>query len=176
MEGKWNKGYIHLYTGDGKGKTTAAIGLAVRAAYAGKKVYIGQFVKGMKYHEVYMEEDLPNIKIEQYGKDCFIEKEPTEADFKRAEQGLEKIGKIMSEGSYDLVILDELTIAIYLELCSLEAVIETIKNKDPQVELVITGRYAPKELVDLADLVTEMKQVKHYYDDQGVMARDGIER
>ena len=176
MEGKWDKGYIHLYTGDGKGKTTAAIGLAVRAAYAGKKVYIGQFVKGMKYHEVYMEEDLPNIKIEQYGKDCFIENEPTEEDLKRAEKGLEKISKIMSEGSYDLVILDELTIALYFKLFSLEDVIEAIENKDPQVELVITGRYAPEELIELADLVTEMKQIKHYYDDQDVMARDGIER
>lgn len=176
MKDKWDKGYIHLYTGDGKGKTTAAIGLAVRAAYAGKKVYIGQFVKGMKYHEVYMEEDLPNIKIEQYGKDCFIENEPTEEDLKRAEKGLEKISKIMSEGYYDLVVLDELTIALYFKLFSLEDVIVAIENKHPQVELVITGRYAPEELIELADLVTEMKQIKHYYDDQGVMARDGIER
>ncbi len=169
-----DKGYIHVYTGNGKGKTTAAFGLALRAACSGKKVYIGQFVKGMKYSEVKVEEYIPSITIEQLGRDCFIEHDPTKEDIDAARKGFEKCKAILKEGEYDLVILDEISIAIYFKLVSTEEVLEIIKNKADNVELVLTGRYAPQEIIDAADLVTEMKEIKHYYND-GIMARKGIE-
>ena len=169
------KGYIHVYTGNGKGKTTAAFGLALRAHYAGNKVYIGQFVKDMKYNETKIQEDLTNIKIEQLGKGCFIEKSPNKEDKAAALEALNKCGEILKSGEYDLVVLDEITIAIYFKLFSADHFIEILKNRNSEVEVVITGRYAPAEVIEIADLVTEMKEVKHYYS-KGVMAREGIER
>lgn len=168
------KGYIHVYTGNGKGKTTAAFGLALRAACAGKKVYIGQFVKGMKYSEVKVQEYIPTIEIEQLGRDCFIYREPEKEDVEAARKGLEKCKKILKEGKYDVVILDEINIALYFKLFDLGEVLDMLKNKAQHVEVILTGRYAPKEIIDIADLVTEMKEIKHYYND-GVIARKGIE-
>lgn len=168
------KGYIHIYTGNGKGKTTAALGLSLRAICAGKKVYIGQFIKGMEYSELKAVDYLPNLIIEQFGKDCFIYHEPTEEDIELAQEGLEKMAKILQEGAYDLVVLDEVNIGLYYKLFSLDQVIQALENRDPGVEVVLTGRYAPEELIELADLVTEMKEIKHYYQ-QGVEARKGIE-
>lgn len=175
MTRKQSKGYIHVYTGNGKGKTTAAIGLAVRAACAGFNVYIGQFVKGMEYSEVKISELLPNIEIEQYGKDCFIENAPTEEDVDLAVCGLEKIEEILLSDKYDVVILDEVTIAIYFKLFTTEELISVLEKKNERTEIVLTGRYADERLIELADLVTEMKEIKHYYY-KGVEARDGIER
>ena len=169
-----NKGQIHIYTGNGKGKTTAALGLSLRAICAGKKVFFGQFVKGMDYSELKAMEYLPGFKMEQFGRDCFIFNEPKEEDILVAKEGLEYCKNIIEKGEYDLVVLDELNIALYYMLFSIEEVIETIKAKDDKVELVITGRYAPEELVELADLVTEMKEIKHYYK-KGLEARKGIE-
>jgi len=169
-----NKGYIHIYTGNGKGKTTAALGLALRAISAGKKVYIGQFVKGMAYSEVKSKNFLPNFEIEQLGRDCFIYREPNDEDINLAREGLEKCKKILEKGDYDLVILDELNIATFYKLFTVEEVIEALKNRAPHVEVVITGRYADKKIIEIADLVTEMKEIKHYYQ-QGVEAREGIE-
>lgn len=169
------KGYIHVYTGDGKGKTTAAFGLAIRAHYAGKKVYIGQFVKDMKYNETKIQDELADIRIEQLGKGCFIENSPKEEDKEAALKALTKCGEILKSGEYDLVILDEITIAIYFKLFSTEELIKILRNRDDKVEVVITGRYAPIEIIEIADLVTDMKEVKHYYS-KGVMAREGIER
>lgn len=166
--------YVHVYTGNGKGKTTAAFGLALRALCADKKVYIGQFIKGMKYHEVGIEEKFSTIKIEQYGENCFIEKQPEAKDFKKAKIGLEKINKILKSGEYDLVILDEVTIALYYKMIDVKDLIEVIKNRADHVECVVTGRYAPQELMDIADLVTEMKEIKHYYK-KGVLSRPGID-
>ncbi|MRT94316.1 cob(I)yrinic acid a,c-diamide adenosyltransferase [Ancylomarina sp. 16SWW S1-10-2] len=169
------KGYIHVYTGNGKGKTTAAFGLALRAIGAGKKVYIGQFVKGLVYSEVKASRQfLPNITVEQYGIDCFIEKAPTQIDIDVARKGLEKVSKIISSAKYDVVILDEATIAIYFKLFSVEELIELLKKKPDETEIIITGRYAPTELIEIADLVSEMKEIKHYYT-KGVEAREGIE-
>lgn len=168
------KGYIHVYTGNGKGKTTAAFGLALRAALADKKVYIGQFVKGMEYSELKIDTILPNIEIHQFGQDCFIYNEPTEKDIEIARQGLDACRKILEKGDHDLVILDELNIALYYKLFSLEEVIEILENRKLNIEVVITGRYAPKKLIELGDLVTEMKEIKHYYNN-GVEARKGIE-
>jgi cob(I)alamin adenosyltransferase len=167
-------GYLHVYTGNGKGKTTAAIGLAVRAACAGKRVFIGQFVKGMKYSETRIAEVLPNIEIEQLGLDCFINQAPTQKDKDAAQAGLKRMDQVIQSDNYDLVILDEVTIAIYFKLFSLEDVMQVIKGRPQGMELVCTGRYAPQELMDLADLVTDMKEIKHYYQ-QGVLSRKGID-
>jgi len=169
-----NKGYVHIYTGNGKGKTTAAFGLAVRAACSGKRVFIGQFVKDMKYNETKIENYLPLITVEQFGKGCFINRLPTQEDKNAAGLALEKCSEILKEGKYDLVILDEINIAIYYELFHVEVVIDALKNRDNRVEVVLTGRYAPDSLIAMADLVTEMKEVKHYYS-QGVLSRDGID-
>ena len=169
------KGYIHIYTGNGKGKTTAAFGLALRAIGAGKKVFIGQFVKGQVYSEVIAARQfLPNITIEQFGIDCFIEKAPTQIDIDVARKGLQKVSKIILSAEYDVVILDEATIAIYFNLFSVEELVELLKHKPVETEIVITGRYAPPELIEVADLVSEMKEIKHYYT-KGVEARVGIE-
>lgn len=165
---------IHIYTGNGKGKTTAAIGLSIRAAMAGKKVFIGQFIKGMPYSELKLVEYIPNIEIQQFGRDCFIEKVPTEEDILMAKRGLDICGEILEKGEHDLVVLDELNIALYFKLFTVEEAIDVLNKRKANTEIVITGRYAPKELIDMADLVTEMVEVKHYYN-EGVEAREGIE-
>ncbi|MCF6463719.1 cob(I)yrinic acid a,c-diamide adenosyltransferase [Clostridium sp. Cult1] len=169
-----DKGYIHVYTGNGKGKTTAALGLALRAICAGKKVFIGQFIKGMEYSELKSVDYLPNLVIEQFGRDCFIYKDPEEEDIRLARIGLDKCKNILKEGDYNIVILDELNIAIYYNLFTIEEAIEAINNKASNVEVIITGRYADERIIQIADLVTEMKEIKHYYN-KGVEARKGIE-
>ncbi len=169
------KGYIQVYTGNGKGKTTAAIGLALRAAGAGKKVYFAQFVKGKTYSEIKaIRKYLPDITIKQFGRGCFIVKTPTSEDIEAARNGLDAVAGIVESGKYDLVVLDEATIAIYYKLFSVSELIGVLLKKPEETEVVITGRYAPEELIELADLVTEMKEVKHYYT-KGVQARKGIE-
>ena len=169
------KGFVQLYTGDGKGKTTAAFGLALRAGGAGLKVFIGQFVKGKTYNEnIAAQKYLKNIKVKQYGLGCFIINTPTTEDINAARKGLEEMKKIILSGKYDVVVLDEVTIALHYKLFTVEELLEIIKNKPEHVELVLTGRYAPQPLIEAADLVTEMKEVKHYYQ-QGVEAREGIE-
>lgn len=168
------QGYVHVYTGNGKGKTTAALGLSLRAICSGKKVYMGQFVKGMAYSEMEAPSLLHGITIEQYGRDCFIKNNPTEEDKRIALEGLQKAKEIIQSQAYDLVILDELNIALYYQLIPIADVLDLIATKPAQMELVITGRYAPEEVIAAADLVTEMKEIKHYYQ-QGVQARRGIE-
>jgi cob(I)alamin adenosyltransferase len=172
--GDMEKGYIHIYTGNGKGKTTAAFGLAIRAALSGKKVFIGQFVKDMKYNETKIENYLSNIKIKQLGRGCFIYEDPEDIDKETAKNGLEECGVILSGGEYDLVILDEINIALYYKLFEVSDVVDVLNNKAVDTEVVLTGRYAPKELIDMADLVTEMVEIKHYYS-QGVLSRSGID-
>ena len=169
------KGYVHIYTGDGKGKTTAAFGLAVRALCAGKRVFVGQFVKSMQYHETRMVDKFEGIGIEQFGNGCTLTREVDEEDIRMAHRGLERCEEILLSGEYDIVILDELTIALYLRMLELADVVKLLQSKRPETELIITGRYAPQELIDMADLVTEMREVKHYYT-QGVLSRDGIDR
>jgi cob(I)alamin adenosyltransferase len=170
-----SKGYIHVYTGNGKGKTTAALGLALRAVGAGKKVFFAQFVKGKIYSEIEaIRKFVPCIAIKQYGLGCFIIEKPTDADIQAAHKGLEEITQIMASGLYDLIVLDEATIAIFFKLFSVEEFIKALKKRTGKTEIVITGRYAPKKLIELADLVTEMKEVKHYYT-KGIEARKGIE-
>ncbi|HRZ79176.1 MAG TPA: cob(I)yrinic acid a,c-diamide adenosyltransferase [bacterium] len=167
------KGFVHVYTGNGKGKTTAALGLAMRAAGAGKKVFIGQFVKGMHYSELDLR--IQNIEIKQYGADCFIYKDPTENDIKIARDGLAEMADILKSGKYDVVIMDEACIALYYKLFSFEELWKAVSQRAEHVEVVITGRYAPDALIEKADLVTEMKEIKHYYT-KGIQARTGIEK
>ena len=169
------KGYIQVYTGNGKGKTTAAFGLALRAAGVGMKVFIAQFVKGQEYSEtVAVRGFLPSVTIKQYGLDCFIVNIPTQADIDIARKGLEEVSVVISSGEYDMVILDEANIAVFYNLFTPSALIDVLKRKPEALEIIITGRYACPEILEIADLVTEMKEVKHYYA-QGVMARKGIE-
>lgn len=169
-------GYLQVYTGDGKGKTTAAFGLVLRAHYAGLQVYIGQFVKDMAYHETQLVNDLKGITIEQLGGGCFIDREPDVADVALAMEGMRHCADILASGAHQLVVLDELTIALCYHLVSQEMVVEALNNRHPDVEVVVTGRYAPEWLINMGDLVTEMREVKHYYGSQGIEARDGIER
>jgi len=169
------KGYIQVYTGNGKGKTTAALGLALRAAGAGLKVYFAQFIKGMDYSELHSIKKLSeNITLKQYGRECFIYKEPDEEDVKEARNGFEEVSKIVLEGKHEIVVLDEINIAIYYKLISVAEVLELIDNKPENVELVLTGRNVDQKIVERADLVTEMKEIKHYYQN-GIRARKGIE-
>lgn len=169
------KGYIHVYTGNGKGKTTAALGLALRAVGAGKKVFFAQFVKGQVYSEVKAVQDfLPAITIKQYGLECFIRRDPVQADIDVALRGVKEVAGIIASGMYDIVIFDEANIALYYNLFTVDEFIRLLKQKPSETEVVITGRYAPQEIIDMADLVTEMQEVKHYFQ-QGVLAREGIE-
>lgn len=170
-------GKFQVYTGDGKGKTTAAMGLALRAAGANKKVYIGQFIKDMEYSEIKIMKTLPQITVELYGtgNGCLIFKEPSKEDIDFAKKGLNKAYDAMMSGEYDLVILDEINVACLLKLLTPSELLEIAKKRPHNVELVFTGRGAIKEIIEIADLVTEMREVKHYYK-TGLMARDGIER
>lgn len=168
------KGYVHIYTGNGKGKTTAAFGLALRALCAGKTVYVAQFVKNMKYSETDVESKMRGIKILQFGKDCCIDRKPDEMDARLARQGLSECTHVLHDGVYDLVILDEITIATYFEFLNPEDVWSAIENRASHVEVVITGRYCPEIFIEKADLVTEMKEIKHYYA-QGVLSRKGFD-
>ena len=169
-----DKGYIQIYTGNGKGKTTAALGLSLRAVCAGKKVFFGQFVKGMEYSELTAPKYLPNFTLEQFGRNVFIFNKPKEEDIKFARKGLERIKEVLTSGEYDVVVLDELNIAIFYNLFKIEEVIEILDNRNESIEVIITGRNANEKLIDKADLVTEMKEIKHYFR-EGVPAREGIE-
>lgn len=166
---------IQVYTGNGKGKTTASIGLAVRAVGAGMKVFIGQFVKGMKYSELNSLAEIDNIEIEQYGLDTFIYNKPKRKDIEAARKALNDIKEILEQDEYQVVILDEANIATFFDLFSAEELIEVLESRTENTEVIITGRYADQKIIDYADLVTEMKCIKHYYDD-GVEAREGIEK
>ena len=165
---------IQVYTGNGKGKTTAALGLALRAAGAGLKVYIGQFAKGKYYSELNSLNKIKNIKVEQFGRTCFIKRKPTQKDRELAKNGLEKIRKIITGKIYNVVIMDEINIALNLKLISLKDTIKTINKAPRNMELILTGRYAPAAVLRTADLVSEMKEIKHYYK-KGIKARKGIE-
>jgi len=176
MSTRLSRGYVQVYTGDGKGKTTAALGLALRAAGHGMRTYIGQFMKGQSYGELDALRDHPFITIEQYGDvRCIRREEVTPAHVEQARRGLERARQALLSGQYDLVVLDEVNVTIWFGLLTVDEVLALIEQRPERVELILTGRRAPTELLARADLVTEMREVKHYYQ-QGVMARDGIER
>lgn len=170
------KGYIQIYTGNSKGKTTAALGLAFRAMGHGMRSYIGQFMKGQFSGELESAKLTKGmITIEQYGRESFLGSTPGEKDMELARKGLQKALQAMLSGKYDIVILDEIVTALYFKLITLEEVFNLIERKPENLELVLTGINAPRELIEKADLVTEMQCVKHYYQ-KGITARDGIER
>jgi len=170
------KGYVHVYTGKGKGKTTAALGLSIRAAGAGMKVFIAQFVKKGDYSEIKSLKRLSDlITIEQFGLGRFIDGEPQLEDIEAAQKGLKRVKSIMSLGEYKVIILEEANVAVKKGLLSVHDLLSVIFTKPYDVELIITGRYASPRIIDNADLVTEMKQIKHYFQ-KGVQAREGIEK
>ncbi len=170
-----DKGYIQIYTGNGKGKTTAAIGLAIRAVGANLKVLFVQFVKGQYYSEHKTLEKLENITIKQFGREGFIHSKPTEEDIKKAKEGYNFVLDAFKQNLYDVVILDEANIAVFFNLFSEDELIYLMDKKPTNTELIITGRYATQKVIEKADLVTEMKEIKHYYK-QNVLARVGIEK
>ena len=173
---KLEKGLVQVYTGDGKGKTSSAFGLALRAVGRGLKVYIIQFIKGgFDYGELYVVDRLPNLKLKAFGRGMFVtERPPGKEDVEPAQEALALSQEVVKSGEYDIVILDEISVALNLKLISLEKVLELIKHKPKHVELVLTGRSAPEEIIKAADLVTEMREVKHPFH-KGYQARKGIE-
>jgi len=169
------QGFVHVYTGDGKGKTTAALGLALRAAGAGRRVFIVQFCKGRRSSELVSLERLADrITIRRFGSADFIGSEPSAVDIDAAREGLAVARDVISGGEYDLVVLDEAAVATRLGLFAVDDLLALLDARPPHVELVITGRDADPRLVARADLVTEMREIAHYFD-RGVQAREGIE-
>lgn len=167
------RGYIHVYTGDGKGKTSAALGLAVRALGRGKKICMVQFLKGMETGELLFFEGKPGIVIKQFGTGKFgMERDENEK--KLAVQALNYAREQMLSGNFDIIILDEINVALSMHLLEIGLVLDFLEQKPDSVEIVLTGRNAPNEILEIADLVTEMRAVKHYYM-KGVKAREGIE-
>jgi len=167
-------GYVHVYTGNGKGKTTAAFGLAMRARGRGKKVCIIQFMKPDEGYGEQISARKLGIELHAFGTNRFVNKKnPRKEDIERAEQALQFAREKLRE-DYDLLILDEINVALDFNLIKLDDVMELIDSLPEKTELVLTGRYAKPEIIEKADLVTEMREVKHYYT-KGVMAREGIE-
>jgi cob(I)alamin adenosyltransferase len=170
-----SKGYVQIYTGDGKGKTTAALGLALRSAGHKKRVFIGQFMKGQHYGELSVLADIDQIDIEQFGDaGCIRREEVTDLHRQHAERGMKRIEEVLFSGEYQMVIMDEIVVAIWFGIVDLGRVLGVLEKRPNGVELILTGRRAPKRLLEAADLVTEMQEIRHYYQD-GVPAREGIE-
>lgn len=164
-----------LFTGDGKGKTTAAVGAAVRAAGHGASVLIIQFMKGRLYGELAAVEKIDNLTIEQHGRDEFVDpKEPEKIDVDLAEKGWARALEAAASDSPSLLVLDEINVAVSFGLIPLDTVLEFIRNRPDGMDLILTGRYAHPDLIEIADTVTEMREIKHHYN-SGVQMRKGIE-
>lgn len=174
MMGAFKRGYVHVYTGNGKGKTTAALGLALRASGAGLKVYIQQFAKNKVYSEIKALRRLKNVKVSQCGDGPFIIGKPSISDIECARRGFEEAKKNILSRKYDLVILDEINIAMKLKLVNVGDVMRIIKRKPKSVELVLTGRGSPSAIIETADLVTDMREIAHPYRKK-IIGRRGIE-
>jgi cob(I)alamin adenosyltransferase len=174
MSGILTKGYIQIYTGDGKGKSTAAFGVAARMAGRGGRVFIGRFMKGLTSGEFMSCDTIPGIEYEDFGSEEYIIGTPSDRDVSCAEHGLRRVGDALESNEYDMVVMDEANDALLFGLLTLDDVVEVVAKRPGHTELIITGRGAPKKLIDMADLVTEMRAVKHYFD-KGVMARPGVE-
>lgn len=173
---KYRRGLLQIYTGDGKGKTTAAFGQALRAVGHGYRVCVVQFMKGRKYGEfVAAERYLPNLTIHLAGLDSFVMRDnPAPLDIEMARRGLEVARQAVHSGNYDMVILDELNVALDFGLVPLDEVLKLVKERPATLDLIITGRYARPELLALADTVSEVREIRHHYR-AGVKERAGIE-
>ena len=170
------KGYVQVYTGNGKGKTTACLGLTLRAMGAGLKVCILQFLKQGDYSEIKALSLFPDkVTVEQYGLGRFVKGKPSEEDIAAGIKGLERAKEVLASGAFDVLILEEANVAVMCGLFSEQDLLGLIELKPESMELVITGRGATQAVMDRADLVTEMKEIKHYYKN-GVKARVGIEK
>jgi len=172
----FDQGLVEIFTGDGKGKTTAALGVALRALGDNLRVHIIYFMKGnYPYREQQALAQLPNISFSTFGQDYFVDSANVKPEEKEeARRGLEKAREAIHSGNYDMVILDEINVAVGWKLLEVDEVLDLIKNKPKKVELILTGRYADPKLIESADLVTEMVKIKHPYD-KGVKARGGID-
>lgn len=169
------KGYVQVYTGNGKGKTTASLGLALRAAGAGLSVYIAQFLKNGEYSEIKALSKVKGVTIEQFGLGKFVRGNPSEADMAAGAAGYLRLCEVLKENKHDMVIAEEANVAVMCNLISEKELLALIDMKPENVELVITGRGATDAVIERADLVTEMKEIKHYFKN-GVAARIGIEK
>jgi cob(I)alamin adenosyltransferase len=171
------RGLIQVYTGNGKGKTTAALGLALRAVGHGMKVLMIQFMKGDQSGELESSKRLsPYLTLKQIGRKTFVSKSnPDPKDLQLAQEGFSIAKKAVQDHEYDIVILDEINLAIDYGLIPVKDLLQLMDSKAETVELILTGRYAKREILERADLVTDMVDRKHYYD-KGVPAREGIER
>lgn len=171
-----NQGLVQVFTGDGKGKTSAAVGTVVRAVGHGLRVYIAFFMKGdYPYGEYETLSTLPNVTVAQFGQREFVDPNNVKPEErKQAEDALSAARQAMLSGKYDLLVLDEVNVAVGWKLIDTEKLVKLIEDKPKDVELILTGRYADARIIELADLVTEMKKIKHPYD-KGISARKGIE-
>jgi cob(I)alamin adenosyltransferase len=167
---------VQIYTGDGKGKTTAALGLALRAVGHGLKVIMIQFMKGqINYGELESAKHLPGLVIEQYGRPDFVNPEdPAEQDIAFARKALARARDVIRQKEYDIVILDEINVAVAYGLIPVQKVIALIKKPPADKEIILTGRYMPEEFVEYADLISEVREVKHHFQ-KNIPARKGIE-
>jgi len=172
----FKKGLVQVFTGDGKGKTSAALGIVLRALGHGLRVYIVYFMKGdYPYGERNVLSKFPNVKFASFGSQEFVDPANVKPEeIAQARQALEAARKAMLSGNYDLVVLDEVNVAVSWKLVALDEVVRLIEDKPPNVELILTGRHADTKLVQLADLVTECLKIKHPYD-KGITARKGID-
>ncbi len=176
MDKDETRGYIQVYTGNGKGKTTAAIGLSIRAAGAGLKVYIAQFIKRGDYSEIKALRRYSDlITVEQFGLGRFTDGKPLPEDIAAAQKGLKQVKSILASEEYKVIILEEANVAVKYGLLREQDLLGLMVNKPYDVEMVITGRHASSRVIEIADLVTEMLPVKHYFE-KGVPARVGIEK
>ncbi|HKK95019.1 MAG TPA: cob(I)yrinic acid a,c-diamide adenosyltransferase [Anaerovoracaceae bacterium] len=171
-------GQLQIYTGNGKGKTTAAVGLSVRAAGKGLRVYFAEFIKDMEYGEISILRNTENIDVKLYGtgNGCLIDRPLEDADTIAAKKALKEIENIMNSNEYDVIICDELNVTMALGILKEKDILDFMKKKPSDIELVITGRNTTDSQIQMADLVTEMREIKHYYTTKKLLARDGIER
>ncbi|MGI6642645.1 MAG: cob(I)yrinic acid a,c-diamide adenosyltransferase [Bacillota bacterium] len=172
------RGLVMVYTGDGKGKTTAALGLALRQVGWGRRVLFIQFMKGKGnvYGErIAAEKYLPLLEIEQHGRDDFVDlADPESMDRDLAKKAMERAHEALMGGYYDLVVLDEVNVAVACGMVEVEDVLALMAKRPPHVDLVLTGRYCPESIMEKSDMVSEIKEVKHHYK-KGIQAREGIE-
>lgn len=174
-----SKGYIQVYTGNGKGKTTAAIGLAIRAAGRDQRTYVAQFMKKGEYGEILLINKYLKdfIVIEQFGLFTFHHKGDvvSEKEKNAALKGIDAVKNAIKSEKYNIIILDEVNVLLHFKIIGINHILEIIKKKPKNIELILTGRYAPDEILKRANLITEMKKIKHYFD-SGIKARTGIEK